>query len=56
MQKRKSSNTHIHVIRDGYSPKADGPKNPPKGGSAVSQWSTRSPGSTLREAANSKNK
>ncbi len=39
MAQPKSSNTHIHEIRTGYSPKADGPKNPPKGGSWASQSS-----------------
>jgi len=55
MQKRKSSNTYIHVIRNGYSPKADGPKNPPKGGSALGQW-TRGPGGDLRAATPYKSK
>jgi hypothetical protein len=41
---RKSANTYIQVVRDGYSPKADGPKNPPKGASAAGGWSTRAVG------------
>ena len=53
MQKRKSSNSYIHVIRDGYSPKADGPKNPPKGGSALAQ---RAPAGDLRAATPYKSK
>ena len=51
MQKRKSSNTYIHVLRDGYSPKSDGPKIPPKGGSALSQGPGQSRNADHREAA-----
>jgi hypothetical protein len=47
MAERKSSNTHVHSIRDGYSPKSDGPKVPPKGGSATGGWSTRDGGSVF---------
>jgi len=28
----KSANTYVHKLQSGYSPKADGPKNPPKAG------------------------
>lgn len=55
MQKRKSSNTHIHVLRGGYSPKADGPKIPPRGGSAV-QHPAASPAANLRATTPYKSK
>ena len=48
---RKSANTYIQVVREGYSPKADGPKNPPKGASAAGGWSTRDAAGGIKGAA-----
>lgn len=41
MATTRSANTYIHTVRDGYSPRADGPKTPPKGGSAAGYWTAK---------------